>query len=158
MTSTTFHVSALPGGPFAPLFSLSDDELEAQNARRFIADSNPGYPCRVSLVDASPGQTMIALPYIHHAVAGPYNGSGPIFVREHAQQAHFEIDEIPELLRHRYLSVRGYNSAGSMVNAKIVPGHKLRATVKEFFQHEGIAYLHVHNAGPGCYICSVERA
>ncbi len=157
MTSVAFRVSALEAEPYAPLFSLSDAELAARSARRCVVDSSPGYPCRVSLVDANLGEAVIALPYTHHTVAGPYNGSGPIFVREHAQQAQFEVGEIPDLLEHRLLSVRGYNPEGLMVNAKVVSGGEVRATIQDFFQNESIAYLHLHNAAPGCYMCNVER-
>src|SRR5689334_10102300 len=51
-----FRIRGLPAEKFAPLFALSDAELEAQDAVRRIADRRePGYPCRVSLTDSKPG-------------------------------------------------------------------------------------------------------
>ena len=49
----SFQVHALPAAPFAHYFDLSDAELEARGARRVIARSDSGYPCRVSLRDAT---------------------------------------------------------------------------------------------------------
>ena len=46
-----FQISGLPAEPFAPLFALSAEELERIGARRVVADSSHGYPCRVSLAD-----------------------------------------------------------------------------------------------------------
>ena len=156
--SAAFRVCALPAESFSELFSLSDEALAARGAQRRIVDATPGSPCRVSLEDADRGETVIALSYAHHPVAGPYSGSGPIFVRPHACQAEFSIDEIPDLLRDRQLSIRAYGPTGLMNDASVVPGRDLKAEIKRMFEEGSNAYLPVHNAGPGCYLCSVERA
>jgi hypothetical protein len=68
-----FRIRGLPAEQFAPLFSLSDEELAANGAVRRIADDrNPGYPCRVSLTDSKPGDELILVNYEHHAVDSPY--------------------------------------------------------------------------------------
>ena len=155
--SSAFRVLALPADSFSELFSLSDEALAAHGAHRRIVDATPGYPCRVSLVDADPGETVIGFSYAHHAVAGPYCGSGPIFVRAHARQAEFSINEVPALLRDRLLSIRSYGPTWLMINASVVPGRDLKAEIERMFDDDSNAYLHVHNAGPGCYMCSVDR-
>ena len=64
-----FRIRGLPAEQFAPLFSLSDEELAATGAVRRIADDrNPGYPCRVSLTNSNPGDELILVNYEHHAV------------------------------------------------------------------------------------------
>jgi hypothetical protein len=63
MASTIpFRILALPVEPFASFFRLSDAELMQRGARRCVADKKPGFPCRVSLVDAEPGERVILLP------------------------------------------------------------------------------------------------
>lgn len=47
----SYQIVALPLAPFAPLFSLSEEELAAAGARRWIADQPGRAPCRVSLRD-----------------------------------------------------------------------------------------------------------
>ena len=154
----SFRLVALPHEPFAPLFKLSDDELAARNARRMIVDAKPGFPCRVSLADAEPGETVLLLPHAHHAAASPYRGEGPIFVREDARTVHPAPGEIPPMFRHRLLSVRAYDADGMMREAEVAKGDALESVILRLFADPLIAFLHLHNAGPGCYNCAVLRA
>jgi len=105
-----FKVVGLPLPQFSSMFTMSDDELRKVNAVRLTADKFPGYPCRVSLQDAQVGECIIAVPFIHHDVHSPYLSSGPIFVREEAGEANVAINQIPEVLINRLLSVRAYDS------------------------------------------------
>lgn len=152
-----FRISALPREAFAPLFLLDDTELVRRGARWRVADSKPGYPCRVSLIDAEPGERVLLLPYTHHEVASPYRASGPIYVREQARDHTPAIDEVPDAVRRRLLSVRAYDAAGFMVDAEVTEGRDLEAAVGRFFADQRVAYLHLHNARPGCYSCRVDR-
>ena len=71
MTSD-FRIVAQPAERFAYLFTLTDEELAAQGARRSTADHKPGFPCRVSLADAEVGEQVILTPFRHHDTASPY--------------------------------------------------------------------------------------
>ena len=153
-----FRFRALPLETFAPLFPLTDDALAAKGVRRMIAAANPGYPCRVSLVDAEPGERVLLLPFTHQPAASPYHASGAIFVRERAQEAVPEIGEVPELLRGRTLSVRAYDADGMMIDADLCEGRQVETLIERFFSGPSVVYLHVHNARPGCYACRVDRA
>ena len=139
------------------LFDLSDAELSRLGAARMIADTFPGYPCRVSLVDAQIGEEMILLPFEHHATTSPYRSSGPLFIRKGAVSARLGENEIPEMLLHRLLSVRAYDQQGMMLAAHTLPGEQLAAEIQSLFALPDVAYLQVHNAGPGCYNCQIER-
>jgi hypothetical protein len=154
---TAFQIVALPLEPFAPLFELDDDVLGQRGAHRCVADAKPGYPCRVSLVDAEPGERVILLPHQHHDVASPYRSSGPIYVREHAKRARPVVNEVPDAVRRRLLSVRAYDAAGFMVEAEVTEGAELEGAIDRFFADPKVAYLHLHNARPGCYSCRVDR-
>ncbi len=68
------------------------------------------------------------------------------------------MGEVPEMLRHRLLSVRAYDREAMLIGAEVVNGTDLDATVRGLFANEAVAYLHVHNARPGCYNCRVVRA
>jgi hypothetical protein len=156
--STEFRVVALRSEPFAPLFELADEQLHEMGARRVTADEKPGFPCRVSLADAEVGETLLLLPFTHHDVSSPYRSSGPIYVRRGVTTASPDVGEIPEMLRHRLLSVRAYDREAMLIGAEVVSGTELDAAVRSRFASEAVAYLHVHNAGPGCYNCRVVRA
>lgn len=148
----------MPYERFEPLFSLSNKELLAMDARRMIADDKPGVPCRVSLVDAEVGETVILLPFTHHDVSSPFRATGPIFVRSGASTADPGNGEIPAMFEHRLLSVRGYDQSAMLVNAEVVKGVDLERAIRQMFDKEDVSYLHIHNAGQGCYLCRVVRA
>jgi len=155
---TSFQMVALPYQPFAELFAKSDEELRSLGVRRMVADSRPGFPCRVSLQDAEVGETVVLLSFTHHDVPGPYQSNGPIYVREGAVQVTLGVNEIPPMLHDRLLSLRAYDSEGMLEASEVVQGRELEASIRRFFENEGVSYLHIHNAKPGCYNCSVKRA
>lgn len=156
--SGTFRFMALPYDQFGPLFGVSDDDLEAMMARRVVVDTKPGFPCRVSLEDAEPGETVLLVPFLHHDVLSPYRASGPVFVREGATRATPAAGEVPAMFRHRLLSLRAYDDDAMMVDATVVEGTELEASIMKLFNNAEVSYLHVHNAKPGCFNCRVERA
>ena len=92
-----FQVTALRRDDFEELFGLDDEALARRSAKRCVADRQPGYPCRVSLQDAEPGERLILVPFDHQPAQSPYRASGPIFVREAAQTARLPPATIPEL-------------------------------------------------------------
>src|SRR5713101_9571791 len=154
---TNFRIVGLPLAQFEPLFLLDDNELAQKGARRLIVDAKPGFPCRVSLRDAEIDERVILVPFVHHDVESPYRASGAIFVRETAKQTELALGEIPEVVAGRLISLRAYNDKGMMVNAAVTPGNELESQIEKFFVDAKISYLHLHNAGAGCYSCRVER-
>ena len=157
-TATAFRVSALPHEPFRELFALDDAALAARGIRRVIADDKPGFPCRVSLVDAEPGETLLLLHFLHHDVPGPYRASGPIYVRERASTAVPAPGEVPELLRVRLLSLRAYDADGLLRAADVTEGRDLETVIARLFADPAVSYIHAHNARAGCYDCRIDRA
>jgi Protein of unknown function (DUF1203) len=152
-----FQIVPLPLKDFTALFGLSDNDLAKREACRLIVDASPGFPCRVSLEEAEIGESVILLNYMHQPTASPYRATGPIFVREKAVQATVAPGEIPEVVRRRTMSIRAYNREGIMKNARVIEGRTLEKPIAEFFLDNRIDYLHLHNAGAGCYSCRVER-
>ena len=154
----SFQVHALPYARFAPLFGLSDAELAAASARRMVVDAKPGYPCRVSLADAEPGETVILLNFEHQPAASPYRASHAIFVRENAGQAFPAIGTLPEVLTSRLISIRAFDDRDDMVKADVVDGAGLKDAITAMLRERKVLYLHLHNAKPGCYAAKVTRA
>jgi Protein of unknown function (DUF1203) len=150
-----FVIHGLDPAPFARYFAMSPDALAVAAARRVIADG-PGFPCRVSLVDAAVGDELVLCTYQHHDVASPYRAAGAIFVRRAALRA-THVDEVPPVLATRLLSVRAYAADGELAMADVTPGTELAAHIARFFADPGIAYLHVHIARQGCFAARVDR-
>jgi hypothetical protein len=154
----SFQITGLPRATFAALFALTDAELAVRNAVRMVADKRPGFPCRVSLRDAEPGEKVLLLNYEHLAVASPYRSRHAIFVRENAVDAWLDVDEIPEVLETRLLSVRAFDRAGMMIDADVMQGSELVPAISRMLDKSAVDYLHVHNAKPGCFAARVDRA
>jgi hypothetical protein len=152
-----FRITGLPSEPFKELFSLSDAELAERQAIRVKADESHGFPCRISLTDATPGQSLILLNYQHQAADSPYRASHAIYIREGEQQ-YDEVDQVPEQLQRRLLSVRGFDTRGMMLDADVVEGKDLEPLIARLFANASIDYLQIHIARPGCYAARVERA
>ncbi|MBM0107338.1 DUF1203 domain-containing protein [Steroidobacter sp. S1-65] len=153
-----FQISGLPLSPFAPLFAMSDHELARHDALRVIADRRPGFPCRISLQDAEIGERLILLNYEHLAVASPYRSRHAIYVREAAVEARLDLDQVPEQLRSRLLSIRAFDDSGMMKAAEVAPGTALEHVIGQLLAAPDVTYLHIHNAKPGCYAARVDRA
>ena len=68
----SFRISGLPAEPFTSLFSLDDEALARAGARRYIADAKPGFPCRVTLEDAEPGERVLLVHYVHQPADTPF--------------------------------------------------------------------------------------
>ncbi|MBV8447109.1 MAG: DUF1203 domain-containing protein [Hyphomicrobiales bacterium] len=153
-----FRISALSASDFTPLFALSDRELAARGAMRLVVDKSPGFPCRVSLADAKVGEVVLLTNYEHQPARSPYRASHAIFVRENVPQAHPDVGEVPLALRARLLSVRAFDEAGMMIDAEVVDGGEVEPVIERMLANSSTAYLHLHNAKPGCYAARVDRA
>ena len=154
----SFVVSALSADPFRPLFGLPDAALAARGVIRRKVDAKPGFPCRVSLEDAEPGETVLLLNYEHQSADTPFRARHAIYVREGAVQANLAVNEAPMLFRHRIMSLRAFDETGMMVAAEVAPGAELEPAVERLLANPEVAYLHAHYAGMGCYAARVDRA
>jgi hypothetical protein len=151
----SFRITGLPSEAFTDIFSLSEEELAARRAVRRIVDHDA--PCRISLTDAEPGDEVVLINYVNHPVETPYHSSYAIYVRE-GEETYDAIDQVPEQLRQRVLSIRVYDETGMIVSAELVDGRELEALIPKLFTDERVTYLHVHFAKFGCYAAHVDRA
>lgn len=152
-----FQISALDIGQFSHLFGRDREALAERCVQRMVVDTNPGYPCRVSLQDAEVGEEVLLMNYEHQPSPTPFRSSHAIFVRERASQAVLEKNEVPRMLRHRLLSVRAFDAAGMMIDADVIEGENLESLIEKLLANQSADFLHVHNAKLGCYVALVER-
>lgn len=153
----TFRIRGLDPAPFRRLFSLSDAELAGHAARRVVADASPGYPDRVELRDAEPGETLLLVNHVHQPAPGPYRASHAVFVLEGAKRAAEFVDHVPEPLRVRPISLRAFDRGHDMVDADLLDGTALTHAIGRMLARPEVAYLHAHYAKRGCFAASIER-
>ena len=154
----SYRITGLDPTPFRRLYGLSDEELARLGVKRATADAKPGFPDRVELRDAEPGETVLLLNYVHQPADTPYKASHAIFVREGAEQAYEGVDETPECLRVRPISFRAFDASGFMVGADLVDGVDLEAAIERLLADPAAAYIHAHYAKRGCYAARIDRA
>jgi hypothetical protein len=154
---THFRVRGLAPETFQALFELSDEELTKRRARRMIADSKPGFPCRVSLQDAEPGEEVILTNFVHLPSESPFHSTHAVYVRKGATTATARPDFLPEMLRSRLLSIRAFDANDMLLGADVVEGNRAEEVIAKFFQDPNVDFLHAHFAKPGCYACRIDR-
>src|ERR1700733_9967790 len=113
----SFRITGLSNEPFKSLFGLTDNELAARGAKRYVADAKPGFPDRIELRDAEPGESVILVNHVHQPADTPYHASHAIFVLEGAAETYDRIDEVPEVLRPRMISLRAFGASHMIVDA-----------------------------------------
>lgn len=154
----TFRVHALPLAPLLPLIDQDELALQAIGARRMVADAPNSAPCRVSLVDAEPGERLLLVNHVHlGAPMSPYRSRGPIFVREAAIQASIAPDCVPDMLARRLLSARVYDEDWMMIDADVIDGCDAAQRLATWLQSPAAVSIHLHTARRGCYLAAVRR-
>src|SRR5688572_7927300 len=152
-----FRMSGLSAEPFRRLYGLSDAELAKHGVKRYVVDSPAGYPDRIEMRDASPGETVLLLNHVCQPADTPYRASHAIFVREGAEKTYDRVDEVPDVMRLRLMSLRAYDKDGMMLDADVVEGKDIERVIARFFANPDVAYIHAHNAKRGCYSGRIDR-
>ena len=153
-----FRLSGLSPLPFQHLYGLPEAELKQLGVIRYLVDAKPGFPDRITMEDAEPGQTVLLLNHVCQDADTPYRASHAIFIREGATQTYDAVDQVPESLRIRLLSLRAYDASGMMRDAEVVEGNAIVTVIARLFADPAVSYLHVHNAKRGCYAGRIDRA
>lgn len=154
----SFRITGLSPRPFFHLFGLPDEELARHRAKRYVADEKPGYPDRIELRDAEPGETVLLVNHVHQPADNPYRASHAIFVREGAEAAYDRMNEIPDAMRVRDISLRAFDAADLMVDADLVNGREIEPVIERLFADPRVAYIQAHYAKRGCYAARIDRA
>lgn len=154
----TFQIHALPYARFAPFFAMSPQKLAEIGAHIETVTRTPDKPCRVSLEDASPGERALLVNHTHLAANSPYAARHAIWVREGARTAQLAPGEVPQMLAHRALSVRGFDRRNMMIEADLVQGDILAEALNRQFSVSAVETVHIHCAGPGCFVAEARRA
>ena len=154
----SFRIEGLSPEPFSALFDLSDEALATHNARRVFSDAKPGFPCRVSLEDAEPGEELLLVNFEHLPVDTPYRASHAVFVRRSAAQTATSDDTLPPALAERLLSLRAFDAEGMMLDGEVAAGEEAVAVIERFLALPDATVVHLHSARRGCYMARAVAA
>lgn len=131
-------------------------DIDVTGSDPVVVTERHSAPCRRCLRDAEPGERVHLVSYDPFVTDSPYRSASPVYV--HAEVCPvYEGPAIPEQQRRRLLSVRGFDCDAMMRDAEVVDGVALADALDRRFADPGTAFVHVHNAGPGCFAVRVTR-
>jgi Protein of unknown function (DUF1203) len=134
------------------------DKLRRRGGPTYVADENPGYPCRQCLRDAEVGEELVLVSHDPFDQGSPYRSASPIFLHLHACEPAAPSAEVPSQLTGRQLSVRAFDHDAMMIDAAIIDGTDLAPNLDRLFGNENTDRIHIHNATRGCWAVTAERA
>ena len=154
----SFVIRGLPPEEFQMLFGLPNEALAARGVLRKTAEAKPGYPCRITLEDAEPGETLLLLNYESHGAPTPYRSSYAIFVRESARTAGVFVDVLPPVMERRPIALRIFDGDGMLIGADLgLHREETRGKIDAAFADPKASYIHAHNAMHGCFAAEIRR-
>ena len=154
----SYIITGLDVEEFQPLFHQPEEELQKRGIVRVTADAKPGYPCRITLEDAEPGETLLLLNYASHKVDTPYRSSYAIYVRENATKSATFHNEAPPVTIGRPIALRIFDKAGMLIGADLSIGGDIEEKIENALANPDAEYIHAHNAKPGCFSAEIRRA
>ena len=152
-----YVITGLSPEPFIHLYGQPEDYLAQHHARRVVADASPGFPDRVEMRDAEPGESLLLLNHVSVDADSPYRASHAIFVREGARQPYRGENAVPEVMLTRLLSLRAFDAEGMMTDAVLAKGSDIEPAILRLLSGPQTRVVHAHNAVRGCYSGCIER-
>lgn len=154
----SFRISGLDAKLFTHLYGLPDQELARRGVSRHPVDARPGFPDRIEMRDCAPGETVLLLNHVHQPADTAYRASHAIFVREGAVRTFDAVNEVPEVMRIRPLSLRAFDAHHQMVDAELMDGKDVESAIAALFLNLRVDYLQAHYAKRGCFAARIDRA
>ncbi|MBV9843210.1 MAG: DUF1203 domain-containing protein [Sphingomonadaceae bacterium] len=149
----TYRIKGLDPARFADTAALI-----AGGAIRKMAEPSDSYPCRVTLADAEPGETVILLNYLSADVDTPFRATHAIYIREGAKTAPVYDNAVPAYLDSRPLSLRGFGLDGMIHDAAVAEPGGADAGIRALLDRPEVSYVDVHHAAYGCFLARADRA
>jgi len=148
----TYRIEGLDPTAFA-----DTQELLAVGAVRVTADRPNAYPCRITLEDAEPGESLLLVNHVSADVATPFRASHAIYIREEASAASCHVDAVPAFIASRTTSLRGFDAAGMIREAALANPGEADAGIRSLLGREEIVHVDIHAAAWGCFLARAER-
>jgi hypothetical protein len=145
------------------------DPAHVEGAARRLAAGDPfvrevevtgatGFPCRVTLAWASPGERVLLFRHRPFEIASPYAEEGPVFARPDAPQAILAPGALPPYVAGMaHVGVRGYDEEATLIHAELVAGPSCAAAIARAFASGDVAFAHVRAGAHGCFQFRVDR-
>jgi|SRR5579872_794543 len=123
-------------------------------------DAADAYPCRHCLSEACAERGMLLLSHQAEEPRSVYGHPTAIFLCSQACTRFDQLDAIPEIVRDRHVSLRAFKRDGMMLygSNELAEDGGHDAAVRRILAHEEVAFINVHTAKAGCFLCRIVRA
>lgn len=127
--------------------------------RRMMPD-NSRAPCRHCLRNGKTGEAMLLGSYNLQGPVGIYWTPSPIFLHADACERYGAENEVPEIVRSSFVSVRSYDGDDQCIYdlGQVVEGLAVDPVLQRAVSDPRTKFVNIHTAKPGCLLCRVERA
>jgi NDP-sugar pyrophosphorylase family protein len=90
---------------------------------------------------------------------GVYWTPSPIFLHAEPCERFERADIVPEIVRHRLVSVRAYDADDMCIYdvGDVCDGTDVERLLDRALADRRTDYVNIHTARPGCFLCRVER-
>jgi NDP-sugar pyrophosphorylase family protein len=90
---------------------------------------------------------------------GVYWTPSPIFLHAEPCERFERADIVPEIVRHRLVSVRAYDADDMCIYdvGDVRDGTDVERLLDRALADRRTDYVNIHTARPGCFLCRVER-
>jgi hypothetical protein len=153
---TTFKVLAIPTKLAEQVRATMRSPGYGHPAHREVAK---GYgPCRHCLRDFKVGEEeRILFTYDPFHELGVQALPGPVFVHAEACERYPEDGGFPEDLLARVLTLDVYGDRRQLMAEEHVTKEELAARLENYWNTDGVEYIHVRDRSAGCYDLRLER-
>jgi len=116
-------------------------------------------PCRHCLAESQIGAPVLLGSYHFGRPHGVYWTPSPIFLHAEPCERFERADIVPEIVRHRLVSVRVYDADDMCIYAlgDVCDGTDVERLLDRALADHRTDYVNIHTARPGCFLCRVER-
>ncbi len=155
MTTTTFHIDALPA-TIADAVRSGGPDASGRPAERWTAGG--GEPLRCCLRDAVAGDELLLFGYEPPIPASPYREIGAVFVHAEPCAGPEATDRYPEDWRKRTQVFRAYDERGWIHgSSRMYDGDDPEGVIAEMLDVPEVAQIHTRNIAYGCFMLVITR-
>ena len=121
--------------------------------------ANHPAPCRHCLADSQIGAPVLLGSYHFGRPLGVYWTPSPIFLHAEPCERFEQADIVPEIVRHRLVSVRAYDADDMCIYelGDVCDGTEVERLLDRALTDRRTDYVNIHAARPGCFLRRVER-
>lgn len=144
----------------ASRFRLSGRDDRGSPIRRSVAASDHSAPCRHCLCYAGEGDTMLLASHDVPRPGGVYWAPSPVFIHADACARFDRPNVIASIVRRNSLvSIRAYDAEDLCLYdlGAVASADGVDAPLERALDDPRTAFINVHTARPGCWLCRVER-